>query len=234
MSREIHLFFDDTGSRRPDRLPGEQRQDGMDCFGLGGILVNEEDIQSVLDDHRWFCERWDIDYPLHSHAIRGGRGNFSWLKNPERAAEFLASLNDFLTGLPVLGIAAIVHRPGYAERYSAQYEGRLWYMDKTAFSILVERSAKYARSRDRRLRVFFEESGKQEDRDIVAFMKELKRDGMPFDDDGSAAYRGLTAAELRNSVLGEPKRRTKKTPMIQIADLYLYPMAKAGYDASYC
>ena len=31
-----------------------------------------------------------------------------------------------------------------------------------------------------------------------------------------------------------PKGRTKKTPMLQIADLYLsYPMAKAGYVASY-
>lgn len=34
-------------------------------------------------------------------------------------------------------------------------------------------------------------------------------------------------------VLGEPKRRTKKVPMLQVADLVLYPMAKAGYDPSY-
>ena len=106
-------------------------------------------------------------------------------------------------------------------------------MDKTAFSILIERSAKYARSKKRRLRVFFEQSGKQEDRDIAEFMKELKNEGMPFDSDNAAAYRGLQADEFRDLVLGEPKRRTKKTPMLQNADLYLYPMAKAGYDASY-
>jgi len=106
-------------------------------------------------------------------------------------------------------------------------------MDKTAFSILIERSAKYARSKERRLRVFFERSGKREDQDMVAFTRELKSDGMPFDSDNAAAYRGLEADEFRALVLGEPKGRTKRTPMLQIADLYLYPMAKAGYDASY-
>ena len=106
-------------------------------------------------------------------------------------------------------------------------------MDKTAFSILIERSAKYGRSKGRRLRVFFERTGKQEDRDIVAFMKELKAEGMPFEGDNAAAYRGLEAGEFSELVLGEPKGRTKKTPMLQIGDLYLYPMAKAGYDASY-
>jgi hypothetical protein len=33
--------------------------------------------------------------------------------------------------------------------------------------------------------------------------------------------------------LGEPRGRTKETPMMQIADLFLYPMAKGGYDPSY-
>ena len=46
---------------------------------------------------------------------------------------------------------------------------------------------------------------------------------MPFDGDNAAAYRGLEAGEFSELVLGEPKGRTKKTPMLQIADLYLYP-----------
>ena len=231
--QEVHLFVDDTGSRRPDHVPAEERYDGMDCFGLGGVLIDREDLRRVWDAHREFCNAWGITYPLHSYEIRGGRGNFSWLKNPERAVEFLPELEKFLVGLPVMGIAAIIHRPGYVARYAERYEGRPWRMDKTAFSILIERSAKYARSKGRRLRVFFERSGKQEDRDIVAFMKELKAAGMPFDGDNAALYRGLEAGDFSELVLGEPKGRTKKTPMLQIADLYLYPMAKAGYDASY-
>ena len=205
----------------------------MDCFGLGGILVNSEDLALVCDAHRTFCDTWKITYPLHSHEIRGGRGNFSSLKNPERAVEFLGELEDFLVNLPVLGIAAIIDRPGYMARYAEWYKGQPWRMDKTAFSILIERSAKYARSRERRLRVFFERSGEQEDRDTVAFMKRLKTEGMPFDSDSAVAYRGLETGDFREWVLGEPKGRTKKTPMLQIADLYLYPMAKAGYDANY-
>ncbi len=204
----------------------------MDCFGLGGVLIDREDLRRVWDAHREFCNAREITYPLHSYEIRGGRGSFSWLKNPERAVEFLSDLEEFLVSLPVMG-AAIIHRPGYVARYAERHEGRPWRMDKTAFSILIERSAKYARSRGRRLRVFFERSGKQEDRDIVAFMKELKAAGMPFDGDNAAPYHGLEARDFSELVLGEPKGRTKKTPMLQIADLYLYPMAKAGYDASY-
>ena len=64
-------------------------------------------------------------------------------------------------------------------------------------------------------------------------MKELKAEGMPFDGDNAAAYRGLEAGDFCELVLGEPKGRTKKTPMLRIADLYLYPMAKAGYEAGY-
>ena len=64
-------------------------------------------------------------------------------------------------------------------------------------------------------------------------MKGLKAGGMPVDGDNPAAYHGLKAGEFRELVLGEPKGRTKKTPMLQSADLYLYPMAKAGYDAGY-
>ena len=233
MNSEIHLFFDDTGSRQPDRLPVGKRQDGMDCFGLGGILVKQEDIRTVLRAHRSFCDRWDIHYPLHSYEIRGGRGRFSWLKNPERALEFLPALNDFLVGLPVVGIGAIIHRPGYSAQVHDDGVGQPWPMDKEAFSDLIERSAEYARSNERRLRIFFEGSGKREDRDIVAFMRELKQKGVPFDGRNSLVHRRLIADEFRKLVLGEPKRRTKKTPLLQIADLYLYPMAKAGYDSSY-
>ena len=75
----------------------------MDCFGLGGVLIDREDLDRVWDAHREFCSAWGITYPLHSYEIRGGRGNFSWLKNPERAVEFLPELEEFLVNLPVMG-----------------------------------------------------------------------------------------------------------------------------------
>ena len=205
----------------------------MDCFGLGGILINEEDVSDLLAAHKAFCESWKIDYPLHSHAIRGGRGNFSWLKNPEKAVEFYSDLEQFLINLPVIGIAAVIDRPGYVARYNERYEGKPWLMDKTAYVILIERAAKYAKSRNRKLRVFYEESGRDADRALVAFTRELKKTGMPFADNALGRYGGLSAQDFKDLVRGEPRRRKKSTPMLQVADLYLYPMAKAGYDPDY-
>jgi Protein of unknown function (DUF3800) len=233
MGSELHLYFDDTGSRNPDHEPRERRKDGMDCFGFGGILINEEDIDALIAAYRAFRESWRIDYPFHSHEIRGGRGSFGWLKKPENAVEFLPALEDLLLSLPVIGIAAVVHRPGYVERHRDLYQDRMGMMSKTAYSVLIERAAKFARSRGRKLRVFFEGAGAAEDNDIIAYAKALKEDGMPFDQQNSAAHRALTAADFRSIVLGEPRRKTKATPMMQIADLVLYPMAKGGYDPSY-
>jgi hypothetical protein len=46
MTAKYLLYFDDTGSRDRDRSPSPiVRNDRMDCFGLGGILMKEEDIE---------------------------------------------------------------------------------------------------------------------------------------------------------------------------------------------
>lgn len=205
----------------------------MDCFGLGGILVNEEDIDSLIATYKAFRREWNIDYPFHSHKIRGGRDDFGWLKKLENAAAFLPALEDMLLTLPIIGIAAVVHRPGYVERYRDIYKDRIWMMSKTAYSVLIERSAKYARLQGRMLRVYFEGAGPAEDGDIISYAKALKKASMPFDQNNSASYGALTAEEFREIVRGEPRRRTKATPMMQIADLVLYPMAKRGYDPNY-
>ncbi|MBW9054422.1 DUF3800 domain-containing protein [Rhizobium mesosinicum] len=230
---EYLLFIDDTGSRDPDHDLPQQRKDGMDCFGLGGFLIKEEDVDELKERYAVFCAAHNITYPLHSHKIRGGRGDFGWLKNPEKARIFFPELDAFILGLPVIGIAAVIDRPGYVLRYREKYNERLWLMCKTAYSILIERAAKFADSEGRTLRVFFEESGKHEDRDLIAYAKAVKAEGMPFAGEGAAAYESLPPEEFRRIVMGEPKRRTKKAPMLQIADLMLYPMAKGGYDPTY-
>ncbi|MCJ9668987.1 DUF3800 domain-containing protein [Neorhizobium sp. SHOUNA12A] len=232
-SSEYHLFIDDSGSRDPDRRLKHNRDDSMDCFALGGILIKEEDADELKSRHAEFCARHDITYPLHSNPIRGGRENFGWLKNPEKARAFFPELDEFMVSLPVLGIAAVIDRPGYVARYKEHYAERLWLMCKTAYCILIERAAKYADSQGRVLRVFFEETGKAEDRALIAYHKSLKEVGMPFDSGTSSSYGSLSAADFRRIVMGDTKRRTKETPMIQIADLMLYPMAKAGYDPTY-
>ncbi len=84
-----------------------------------------------------------------------------------------------------------------------------------------------------KLEVYYESSGRKEDRDILSYARALKTEGTPFDAENSSSYRPLSPEDYRRIVLGEPRQKTKKTPMIQIADLVLYPIAKAGYDPEY-
>jgi hypothetical protein len=233
MRRRLHLYIDDSGSRRPDHQPSP-RTDRMDYFALGGILIFEDEIDRLMRAHKDFMSKWELEYPLHSSRIRGHRGPFSWLRTqPDRAKSFIDALEQFLISLPVIGIACVVDRPGYVARYADRYGGQPWLMCKTAYAIMIERAVKFAQRSNAELEIFFEQSGKAEDQDIKAYTKLLKREGMPFDPDTSKAYRALTAEDFAKIILGEARERTKKTPMIQVADLYLYPMVKGGYDPTY-
>ena len=236
MNRDKYLlYFDDIGNRKlgPLRHRIDARQDGMDCFGLGGVLVKYEDIEDLSQKHRDFCCAWGIDYPLHSSKIRGHRGKFGWLSKPENSSAFLSALQDFLLSLPFVAIACVVDRPGYSSRYINVYHNNLWPMAKTTFSILIERSAKFADAAGRNLEVYFEQCGKKEDKQVRQYMQDLKQVGNPFNAEVSGGYEPLANEDYRRIVLGEPRRLTKRAPLVQIADLVLYPMAKSGYDRSY-
>ena len=73
-----------------------------------------------------------------------------------------------------------------------------------SFNILVERSAKHAARVGRELEIFYEASGPREDREIVAYLRALKREGMPFDPRGSAEYQSLAAETFRPLCLASP------------------------------
>jgi Protein of unknown function (DUF3800) len=229
----VHLYIDDSGTRRPDRDPSTARSDGMDYFALGGILIHEEQIAPLLQSHRDLLARWELTSPLHSTKIRGRRGAFAWLGNdPDAENRFMADLEALILSLPIIGIACVIDRPGYNGRYAALYP-QPWLLCKTAFAIIVERAAKYAARHDSKLEIYFEQVGKAEDRAIEQYVRDLRTSGMPFDPGTSAGYDNLKAADFKRIIAGEPNRITKKVPMSQIADLVLYPLAKAGYDKNY-
>ncbi|WP_200928341.1 DUF3800 domain-containing protein [Sphingobium sp. Leaf26] len=231
----LQLYLDDSGSRFPDHKPDAARADGMDSFALGGMLIDKADRKLALEHFDAFVSRWGIDYPLHSTKIRGRRDKFRWLgQDAVQAERFYRELGELLVSLPVTGIACVIDRPGYNGRYAEKYGEQRWLMCKTAYAILIERSLKFAITAGADLEVFFEEAGKQEDRAVHAYHKSLKVDGMPFDQGNSSEYSGLKPEVFENGVLGDPQRVTKKgSPLIQIADLYLYPMVKAGYQDGY-
>jgi hypothetical protein len=229
----IQLYIDESGTRHTDRVAVAPRADGMNHFALGGILIKEEAVGAVIKAHHTFTKKWNLLAPLHSTKIRGRRDAFKWLgEDADLEAAFCDDLEKMIIDMPVLCLACVVHRPGYVARYADRYK-QPWLLCKTAFAILVERAAKYAARSGAHLQIYFEESGKQEDRAIQAYARLLETEGMPFDPDTSKTYDELKPEDFKKILIGQPSRIKKQVPMAQIADLVLYAMAKGGYDPLY-
>lgn len=231
MPKVICLYLDDSGTRNPDRKPSDKAQD---WFALGGILIDEEKEDEARASHRRFCKNWKIDYPLHSSEIRSRSGNFSWLEKiePDELQRFMDELTRVIVAVPVLGIACTIDRPGYDTRYREKHGRKTWMLCQTAFSVVCERAAKYALRRGRKLRVYPEASDRKSDGYIRKYYSELRTNGMPFSASTSGKYSPLSADALK-ATLYDLKFKNKTSQLAQLADLYLYPIAKAGYQNDY-
>lgn len=232
MPKVLCLYADDSGTRNPNH--DEETYSRRDWFALGGILINEEDESKARDLHAKLCDAWDITYPLHSEEIRHKTKKFSWLRNlsdPE-LDKFMGELGDMLASAPCLGHACVVDRPGYDARYREKYGRGTWLLCRTAFSVICERSAKFARKGGRKLRVFPEDGDASANRHLNEYYQDLKREGMPFAQDNSTKYGPLTKDELADTLYSF-RFKKKTSPLIQIADLYLYPICRARYEKSH-
>jgi len=229
----MSLYLDDSGTRNPDRRVAKELT-YRDWFTLGGVLTKEEDEGVIRTAHSNFCERWGITYPLHSYDIRAEKENFTWLAALEgrEHTRFMRELSEMLLSIPVVGHACVVDRPGYNHRYREKYGRQTWMLCRTAFAVICERAAKYARKNGCRLRIYVEEGDKSADDYIRDYYSSLRSDGMPFAVDQSAKYAPLSGAELAHT-LYDLDFKAKSSPMAQIADLYTYPIARGGYDPEY-
>jgi len=227
-----HLYIDDSGSRDLDK--NLNAQDGSKWFALGGVIIAEESEAQARADYEVFCIRWNITYPLHSYDIRNKVNAFSWIERlrPREQAEFYRSLGEFLVNLPVLGTACVIDRLGYNTKYRGLYGQRRWALCKTAFSIVAERASKYAFQNDRRLKIFYERCSPKHDKAIENYFNDMRDVGMPFNTETSAKYDPFGQDQLRHT-LWDCKKKFKSSPLMQIADLYLFPICVAGYDANY-
>lgn len=131
--------------------------------------------------------------------------------------------------MPVVGLACVIDRPGYNARYREKYGRQRWSLCKSAFTISVERAAKYARSQNCRLRVLPERCNKKEDDMLKGYYNDLKAIGQPFDPNTSEKYHPLTPEEFKKTLL-EFHPQMKSSRMPQFADLYLWPMCMGGYN----
>ncbi|RWB24410.1 MAG: DUF3800 domain-containing protein [Mesorhizobium sp.] len=228
----LNLYLDDSGTRHPTRDPGKKAEHGYDWFALGGVLVRSDEEAAARDLHRSFCEKWDVKAPLHSSEIRSQNLNFDWLRGLDEAEQkqFYEELYIMMRDAPVTGIACTINRPGYNARYLEMYQKHPWQLCKTAFSVVVERAVKFARSKELRLRIHPERCNKPEDACLKSYYDTLKAEGMPFAKDNSGKYAPLTPKEF-NETLYEFQTKEKSSPMAQFADLYLWPICMGGYHA---
>lgn len=223
--------MDDSGSRDPDR---DRSIDPsvVDWFGLGGIIVREEDVDDLEARVREFRHRWpNPDAPLHSWEIRARKKGFAWLRTTSKAKQerFLAELTDLVCSLPIVVHASVVDRPGYNKRYMTEYGPRRWSLCRTAFKIAVERAAKFAASRDSRLRVYVEQSDRPNEARLKGYFNSLRSEGPPFNKETSSIYSPLGADELAKTLL-EFRVKTKGSVAMQVADLALWPVCKGRYQ----
>ncbi|MEZ4200512.1 MAG: DUF3800 domain-containing protein [Candidatus Paceibacterota bacterium] len=229
------LYIDESGIRYPQHkvMP---REDGMDWFSWGGVLVRKQDEQEIVDKYKKFCEKWEITYPLHSSEIRGKRDKFGWLRDDEtKTAEFFNDLNDFLTGISVIGFGVVVSRPGYNKKFREKYGNQRWELCKTTHPILMERVVRYliANSDNPKLKVVFEGASGSDNKKVVNYGMALKDSGHPFDKNNAEKYSPLPCEIFQELVVGRPEPGTKSNIFLQIADLYVYPMSKFIYDPNY-
>lgn len=225
------FYIDESGTKHPDHQISRAAHN-HDWFAFGGILINEEDIPHAKSEIDKFIQSWPQinGAALHSYEIRGAHENFKWLlKGSEVRQRFLEELEQLLLELPVIGLACVIDRSGYNFRYKEKYGDNRWMLCKTAFAVLTERAVKYAKSNDRKLRVFVERSSKKDDQVLKGYYETLKSTGSWFDQGTSAKYSPLTPDDYQKT-LYEFRAKYKESTLMQIADLYLWPMCIGGYE----
>jgi hypothetical protein len=229
MRAPVHFYMDDSGTRIPDHSPTPFDPKRPNHFALGGVLVLEEDEVKVRAAHTQLSDKWELTYPLHSVDIRAGAKDFSWLRRGSADYDaFMRDLTRMLTNIPVTALACVMDRPGYDRRYREVYPRKMWHLCRTVFSIVVERAAKFARDLGRPLRVFPEKSAKDDEGRIKGYYADLITQGLPFNVNTSGVYAPLGAQEFKETLI-ELRFKAKSSPPMQVADLYLWPVAMHRY-----
>ncbi len=233
MVSTLNLYIDDSGTRHPDKKQGKKPKHGHDYFALGGILIKDEEETLYEENYDLFCKEWQIKDPLHSSEIRSKAKNFSFIAGLSKKKQdlFYEQLYQLMKESPVVGVACVIDRIGYKNRYEDIYGDNKWKLCKTAFSIVVERAAKFAHMQDRKLRVNIERCDKKTDNIIKNYYYSLKQEGLPFSKDNSKKYNPMEQDKL-DEILYDFKLKYKSSHLTQLADLYLWPMCMGGYDKS--
>ncbi|WP_161494574.1 DUF3800 domain-containing protein [Caulobacter sp. B11] len=225
--------MDETGNRQPDKKSDLSRL-GRDWFGLGGFIIRKEDEIEAKRLHDEIVASWNVKSPFHFTDMLAEKKGFSWLGrlSQRERDQFWLDYKAFLSAVPALGTACIIDRPGYVARgYIEKHPGTKWLLCRSAFDITIERAVKYAVSIGCKLDVVFESDIAINDT-VKGYFANLKENGLEFDKDNSAKYAPLSK-EVFAETLGTIEWKTKSSRMLQIADSYIYAIARQRYDRSF-
>lgn len=229
MPRLIY-YMDETGNRHPDKRSSNQ-SGGRDWFGLGGYLLWDTDKVAVRTLHQQFCDEWHITAPFHITDMLAVKKGFSWLGriSEKEKARFWEEYKNMLSSIPALGTGCVISRPGYVKRGYIETHGKnKWLLCRSAFDITLERSAKFARSEGVKLDVVFEADGPNNEV-MKGYFRNLKENGLAFDGERSGKYAPMSKEEFADT-LGTIEYKAKSSPYLQIADSYIYAIARQKYD----
>lgn len=226
----LNLYLDDSGPRNPDRKPDKTRE-GRDWFALGGFLIDEEHEESLKSEHKAFCDNWHLRHPLHMTDMLSCQKGFSWLGRLSATDKdrFWSDYTSFLTRLPVMGTACVIDRPGYKARgYLEKFGDNRWLLCRSAFDIVVERATKIAKLKEKRLRVIFE-SDPGVNEIMKGYFRNIKTNGLAFDQNNSKKYNPLSKDDFAR-ILYDVEHKSKENRLIQVADTFVYTIARQRYD----
>jgi hypothetical protein len=218
--------------RHPDKKPDLSRA-GRDWFGIGGVVIKGEDNNDVRTYISDFSAKWRLRKPIHMTDMLAEKKGFAWLGklSQERRDEFWSDWKKVLRLAPAIGFGCVIDRPGYVNRgYLEQHDDR-WLLCRSAFDITVERAVKYARMEGRKLHIVFEQDPGI-NAIITEYFNNLKSNGLGFDQQKSRRYAPLTQAEFAET-LGRIQHKPKAHPILQLADTYVYAMARGKYDRTF-
>jgi hypothetical protein len=230
--RPFTFYIDETGNRHPDKKADASRL-GRDWFGLGGVLIRGEDSEAArvaVDD---FASNWKLRGPAHLTDMMAEKKAFSWLGRitQEERDRFWDDWRSVLIKSNVIGLACVVDRPGYVERGYLEKHKDKWLLCRSAFDIVVERAAKIARHEGRKLHVVFEQDPGINDT-MTGYFRNLKENGLAFDAGTSEKYKPLSK-EAFAETLGRIDHKPKAHNLLQLADSYVYAMARYGYEKKF-
>lgn len=229
MSQLIY-YMDETGNRNPDKKSDASRE-GRDWFGLGGFIIDQDEEADAKALHAQLCANWGITAPFHITDMLAARKGFTWLGrlSERERSRFWEEYKTFLAAVPAIGAACIISRPGYVARgYLEKHPNSKWLLCRSAFDITIERAVKYANHRGKKLSVVFE-SDIAVNETVKSYFKNLKENGLAFDQDNSGKYSPLTQADFA-ATLGTIEYKDKRSVMLQIADSYIYAIARQKYE----